>query len=33
VTQLHWDDATAKLGHSGAAAWEGGDSIVEIAGH
>jgi len=34
VTHLHWDNATRKLSHDGAAAWSGtDDSIVEIVGH
>jgi alpha-glucosidase (family GH31 glycosyl hydrolase) len=31
ITHLHWDDATRKLTHSGAAAWSGADSqVVEV---
>jgi alpha-D-xyloside xylohydrolase len=34
VTKLHWDDASGKLTHVGAAAWSGDDAaIVEVAGH
>ena len=34
VTRLHWDDASQKLVHEGAAAWSGPDSaIVQVAGH
>jgi alpha-D-xyloside xylohydrolase len=33
ITRLHWDDATRKLTHSGAAAWTGPDSqVVEVVG-
>jgi len=33
VTHLHWDNATQKLSHEGAAAWTASDdSIVEIVG-
>jgi alpha-D-xyloside xylohydrolase len=28
ITHLHWDDATQKLTHSGAAAWTGPDAVL-----
>ena len=34
VTRLHWNEASRKLTHEGAAAWTGPDAtVVEIAGH
>ena len=34
TTDLHWDEATQKLSHAGAAAWKGSDQqILEIVGH
>ena len=33
ITHLHWDDATRKLTHSGAAAWKGRDTgMIEVVG-
>jgi len=34
ISKLHWDEASHKLTHDGAAAWSGPDAaIVEVAGH
>jgi alpha-D-xyloside xylohydrolase len=33
ITHLHWDDATHKLTHTGAAAWEGSAAdVIEVVG-